>query len=202
MGQRQSFEAKLHECVCNNNLEQMKELIRQPEFVGENMNDTMFLDLVERCWDPATTMAFAKHANDHQLAILVSTAIIHSRVLPLGLLFDLMKDASATIRDEHLDELFTTACDHIDTEAVKAMLSVNCFDPTDGRPIVTVVRRELSKMVPDEELVQLVLDALPGHEDAATYLLETCVPTAKNEATKAMLTTKLKNYVACTLRAG
>ncbi|KAG5499468.1 hypothetical protein JIQ42_04941 [Leishmania sp. Namibia] len=195
MGQRQSFEAKLHECVCNNNLEQMKELIQQPEFSRENMNDTMFADLVERCWDPATTMAFAKHANDHQLAILVSTAIIHSSVLPLGSLFDLMKDAPATIRNEHLDELFMTACDHVDTEAVKAMVAAKCFDSTDGRPIVTVVRRELGKVAPDEELVQLVLDALPGHEESATYLLETCVPMSKSEATKAMLTTKLKNYL-------
>ncbi|GET89389.1 hypothetical protein, conserved [Leishmania tarentolae] len=198
MGQRQSFEEKLHQCVCNNNVEQMKELIQQPEFSGENMNDIMFLDLVERCWDTATTMAFATHANDHQLAILVSTAIMHSSVLSLGSLFDLMKDVSATIEREHLDELFMTACDRMDTEAVRAMLTVNCFDPTDGRPIATVVRRELNKVAPDEELIHLVLDALPGHEDVATYLLEKCVPTAKHEATKTMLTTKLKNYVTCT----
>ncbi|KAG5501789.1 hypothetical protein JKF63_04058 [Porcisia hertigi] len=195
MGQRQSFEEKLHECVCNNSVERMKELIQQPEFVGENMNDKMFVDLVERRWNADTTMAFAKHATDRQLALLVSTAIIHSSVLPLGPLFDLMKDAPATIRLEHLDELFMTACDHIDTEAVKAMLAAKCFDSTDGRPIVIVVRRELSKVAPDEELIQLILDALPGHDDSVTYLLETCVPTAKNETTKAMLTEKLQNYL-------
>ncbi|KAG5476332.1 hypothetical protein LSCM1_04034 [Leishmania martiniquensis] len=196
MGQRQSFEAKLHECLCSNNAERMKELLQQPEFVGENMNDMMFVDLVERCWDPATTMEFAKHASDHQLAILVSTAIMHSSVLPLGSLFELMTDAPVTIRTEHLDELFMTACDHVDSEAVKAMLAANCFDSTDGRPIVTVVRRELCKMAPDEELIQLVLDALPGHKDSATYLLEACVPLSKNAATKAMLTTKLKHYLS------
>ncbi|CAJ1026884.1 hypothetical protein, conserved [Leishmania lindenbergi] len=202
MGQRQSFESKLQMCVCNHNVEQMKELIQDTEFVAENMSDTIFVDLVERHWDPSTTMAFAKKANDHQLAILVSTAIIHSSVLPLSTLFHLMRDAPDTIRKEHLDELFMTACDHIDTEAVKALLAAKCFDSGDGRPIVTVVRRELSKRAPDEELVQLVLDSLPGHEDLATYLLETCVPTAKNEATKAMLTAKLKSYLKNTERDG
>lgn len=195
MGQQQSFQAKLHECLCNNGVEQMKALQQQPEFTSENISDAMFVELVDRRWDPATTMAFAKLANDRQLAILVSACIMHSSVLPLGPLFALMKDAPTTIREAHLDELFMTAVDHVDTDAVKAMVEAKCFDATDGRPIVTVVRRELGKMAPDEELVQIVLDALPGHRDSATYLLETCVPKAKSEATKAALTAKLNKYL-------
>lgn len=195
MGQQQSFQDKLHECLCNNNLELMKTLRQQPEFVSANVNDHMFVDLVERRWDSATTMAFAERATDHQLAILVSTSIMHSNVLPLKPVFELMKDRAGTIQAEHLDELFMTACDHIDTEAVKAMIEAKCFNPQDGRPIVTVVRRELSKVAPDEELVQLVLDALPGHAEQANYLLETCLPKARSETTKAMLQEKLEAYL-------
>ncbi|KPA86730.1 hypothetical protein ABB37_00815 [Leptomonas pyrrhocoris] len=195
MGQSQSFEEKLHECVCNNNLEQMKSLIQQPEFKSENVNDHMFVDLVERRWDPATIMAFAELANDHQLAILVSTTILHSGVLPLTPVFKLMKDSAATIRQEHLDELFMTACDHVDTEVVTAMIAAKCFDAADGRAIVTVVRRELNKAAPDEELVQVVLDALPGQQESARYLLETHIPKGKNEATKAILQEKLQRYL-------
>ncbi|KAL7709913.1 hypothetical protein N2W54_003118 [Lotmaria passim] len=195
MGQQQSFQDKLHECLCNSNLEQMKLLIQQPEFTSENVNDHMYVDLVERHWDSATIMAFAERANDHQLAILVSTTIVHSNVLPLGPVFKLMKDRAGTIQREHLDELFLTACDHVDTEAVKAMIAAKCLVATDGRPIVTVVRRELNKLVPDEELIQIVLDALPRHEESVNYLLKTCVPAAKNEATRAMLQKKLEAYL-------
>jgi hypothetical protein len=195
MGQQQSFQDQLHECVCNSNLEQMKTLLQRPEFTSENLNDHMFVDLVERRWDPATIMAFAKQANDHQLGILVSTTILHSSVLPLTPVFKLMKNRVATIKQEHLDELFMTACDHVDTDAVKAMIAAECFIPTDGRAIVTVVRRELDKVAPDGELVQVVLDALPGHEESVKYLLETCVPKAKKEATKAMLQEKLEKYL-------
>ncbi|KPI85901.1 hypothetical protein ABL78_5033 [Leptomonas seymouri] len=195
MGQSQSYHDKLHECVCNNDVEQMKVLRQDPEFKSENFSDHMFVDLVERRWDPATVMAFAEHANDHQLAIVVSTAVLHSSVLPLAPVFHLMKDSTATIRQEHLDELFMTACDHVDTEAVKAMIEAKCFDAADGRPIVTVVRRELNKVAPDDELVQAVLDALPGQEASVKYLLDTCIPKAKVEATKAMLEGKLKNYL-------
>lgn len=195
MGQRQSFQEKLHECLCNNNLEQMKSFIQQPEFVSDILTDHMFVDLVERRWDSATTMAFAERANDHQLSILISTSIMHSNVLPLTPVFKLMKNRSETIQQEHLDELFMTACDHVDTEAVKAMIEAECFNAADGRPIVTVVRRELSKVAPDAELVQIVLDALPGHEESVHYLLESCVPKARSEVTKAMLQEKLESYL-------
>lgn len=195
MGQKPSFEDKVRACLYAHKKEALAALIGDPDFTSSHLTGRIFVELLECQVDNATIMAFAKVADDDQLATLIGAVVLNSHVLPLGPLFARMKDRAETIRLHNLKPLFLIACDRTDTAAVTALVEAGCFDAADPRPITTVVRREVVKKVPDIELLRLVLTALPGHDETVKTVLENYIADGKYSETVKQLKALLRTYI-------
>eukprot|EP00796_Vickermania_ingenoplastis_P009169 gene9169-6448_t len=196
MGQQASLSDKVHLAICNSEKDTLANLMAQPEFTPEMVDVRMMVELIQKQWDNEVIYKFADLASDDQLASLVATAILHNHVISLDKLFSKMQEPSATIERHHLRELFYTVCDRANLEAVKSLVQHQCYDPQDDRPLVTVFRTAMRKnFAVDEELLDLVMQALPGQTEAARYLLERLPEESKREETKELLKSKLERYL-------
>lgn len=185
----------VHQCLVNGDRERLNGLTKQKEFTMAAFPADIYVDLIQLRCSNDTIMLFASGATDDNLAVLIATAILQAHVVPLGPLFELMKDAKGAIEKHKLAALFLTVCDHEDTDAVKAMIRNRAFDPAEGRAITTVFRRQCDRSALDKELLSVVLDSHPGHKDIAVFLMENCVASAKHTASKDVMTELLEAYM-------
>lgn len=197
MGQQQSqtLSYRFHECICNKDTAGLEALLESMDSQSEPLDDTVFVELVERQWEPSMVMKVAKVASDDNIAVLLSTAILHTSTLPIADMFALLKDPARTIESRQLKPLFIVACDHEDLNAVKALIQYKCYDADDARALTTIVRRQMNKTAPDIEFIELVMKTLPGKTEAANYLLTNASTFSKTEETAARITKVLKAYL-------
>lgn len=197
MGQQQSLSQKIHIAICNNEKSSLEGLISSPEFNAEVIDTKMFVELVDKQWDNSIIIRLAKHAGDEQLASLVATVLLYGYRMPLAEIFILMKNPTATIEKHYLKELFLTACDRENVDAVRDMIQYSCFDPSDERPVVVVFRKAMTKHnCVNDELLDAVLSSCPHHKEAAKYLLSLLPKECKQEKVREALKAKLENYLS------
>lgn len=196
MGQTVSFADKVELAICNSDRQELERLMAQPEFNSSAITVNILVELIQKQWSSEVIYKFATLANDDQVATLLSTAILHNHVLSLEKLFELMKTPSTTIGKHHLKDLFLTLCDRGNVPAVKDLIQFQCYDPKDERPLTVVFRSAMRKKYGiDEELLDVVAEAVPNHTETAVYLLQCLEEEVKNEDTKNLLERKLKAYM-------
>lgn len=196
MGQQASLSEKIHVAICNSDKDDLRALTSLPEFTSEVLDTRMLVELIEYSWDSTTILLFAKLATDDQLSTLIATALLHNHVVSLSKLFSLMKSPSAAIEKHCLKELFYTACDRSNIDAVRDLIEYQCYDPLDGRPIIAVFRSAMARHYnTNTELLDLVLAALPLHTDEANYLLGILDEETRRADVKDQLRAILQKYV-------
>ncbi|ORC87661.1 uncharacterized protein TM35_000212670 [Trypanosoma theileri] len=197
MGQKPSLNETLHQCVYGRDKEGVAQIFRDhaSDINSSVLDDKIYYQLILQQWDSDTLCRFAKLANDDQLAILIAGAVLHSHVVPLAPLFELMRDRERTIEQHQLKHLFLAVCERENMDAVRVFIDNKCYDPSDARPIRAVVRAQLNKSRVNEELLEMILSAHPQQIDNVQSIRTKYLSDAKNDEVRKVIDNHLFKYV-------
>ncbi|CAD2215896.1 hypothetical protein AGDE_03976 [Angomonas deanei] len=195
MTANKAFSAKLHRLLLNDQ-EGLKSIFSDSDFKSVNIENGVFIDLIERSLPNDIIAPFVNVADDEQLSLLVSLIVLYSNVYPLENVFAHMKKKEEMIEKHKLKALFMTACDRGDLTAIRSLVENKCYDPNDTRPLVVICRNEMNKTVINQDLIKYIFEVFPKAQDDVKYLLQDCVPLAKHEQTKTAMKELLNQYLS------